>query len=236
VGEQALADLGFPPGWAAALHAGFLFRIVLAAFLGGVIGLEREMSGKPAGLRTNLLICVGAAMLTDLSVGFGNAFGADPARVDPSRIAAQVVTGIGFLGAGTILQTRGRVTGLTTAATLWVVAAVGMSVGAHAYVAATEATAIVLIALTILGRIENTLLRRRAFHRYTFSLDADTALLSTLEGAFRGSGLQVRGESLERGPDGFHAVFEVTGPARVHEQMARSLVMLPGVHRMTRGE
>ena len=86
---------------------------------------ERQHAHKPAGLRTNILICVGAALLTDLSV---TAAGAAPGA-DPARIAAQIVTGVGFLGAGTILQARGSVTGLTTAATLWVVAAIGMAVG-----------------------------------------------------------------------------------------------------------
>ncbi|MBA2245639.1 MAG: MgtC/SapB family protein, partial [Gemmatimonadetes bacterium] len=112
-----------------------LGRLLLAAVLGGVIGLERELSGKPAGLRTNLLICVGAALLMDLSIAVAalanlpNEQAGAIFRADPARIAAQIVSGIGFLGAGTILQARGNIIGLTTAATIWVVAAIGMAVG-----------------------------------------------------------------------------------------------------------
>jgi putative Mg2+ transporter-C (MgtC) family protein len=84
--------------------------------LGGAIGMERELSGKAAGLRTNILICVGSALLMDLSINLPGALGRNG---DPARLAAQVVTGIGFLGAGTIMQARGTVIGLTTAATLW---------------------------------------------------------------------------------------------------------------------
>ena len=117
--------------WAAARDAfalDLLGELLLATLLGGVIGWERDASGKPAGLRTNILICVGSALLTDLSIGFAQFVGGGVAS-DPARITAQIVSGIGFLGAGTILKARGTVIGLTTAATLWVVAAIGMTVG-----------------------------------------------------------------------------------------------------------
>ena len=107
------------------LRIDLLLKLSLAVVLGGIIGIERELSGKPAGLRTNILICLGSALLMDLSVRIGMV---DGARVgDPARIAAQVVSGIGFLGAGTIMQARGAVLGLTTAATIWVVAAIGLT-------------------------------------------------------------------------------------------------------------
>ncbi|HET9440753.1 MAG TPA: MgtC/SapB family protein, partial [Longimicrobiales bacterium] len=112
-----------------------LLRLLLAAALGGMIGLEREHSGKPAGFRTNMLICLGAALITEVSFNV-----AHTASGDPGRIAAQIVSGIGFLGAGTILHSRGSVYGLTTAATLWVVAAIGMAVGARSYLAAVIGT------------------------------------------------------------------------------------------------
>ncbi|MEO5511502.1 MAG: MgtC/SapB family protein, partial [Longimicrobiales bacterium] len=115
------------------MHRELVLRLLLAAALGGMIGLEREASGKPAGFRTNLLICLGAALLMEISkkVAF-DSFARTGVPADPGRIAAQIVSGIGFLGAGTIMQSRGGiVTGLTTAATLWVVAAIGMAVGAQ---------------------------------------------------------------------------------------------------------
>lgn len=104
-------------------------RLLLAAILGGLIGWEREHVHRPAGLRTNILVALGSALFTILSY---TAFGS---QADPSRVAAQVVVGIGFLGAGTLVQTREWVKGLTTAAGLWTVAAIGMACGIGAYVA-----------------------------------------------------------------------------------------------------
>ncbi|MGH7504093.1 MAG: MgtC/SapB family protein [Longimicrobiales bacterium] len=135
---------------------GFIGRLALAAALGGAIGVDRERSGKPAGFRTNMLICVGAALLTELSLRVAaSSRGADGGiQADPARIAAQIVSGIGFLGAGTILQSRGSVIGLTTAATLWVVAAIGMAVGAGQYTMAVAGTVLVIIALILLPPLE----------------------------------------------------------------------------------
>src|SRR5690242_8660028 len=109
-------------------HLQLLLQLGLATVCGGWIGLERELSGKPAGLRTNILICVGATLFTSLSVALSLG------RGDPARIAAQILPGVGFIGAGTILHTRGSVSGLTSAATIWVVAAIGMALGGGAYV------------------------------------------------------------------------------------------------------
>ncbi len=147
----------------AGLRLDLLVRLALAVVLGGAIGWEREASSKPAGLRTNILICVGAALFTDLSIRFGG-LAIEGAVGDPARIAAQIITGIGFLGAGTIIQARGTVTGLTTAATLWVVAGIGMSVGSGSYVEAVGATALVLVVLVLLAPMENAIARRRPAH------------------------------------------------------------------------
>ncbi len=133
------------------LRLELLGGLLLAALLGGAIGWEREVSRKPAGLRTNILICMAAALLTDLSVHAAAGFGG---AADPARIAAQIVTGVGFLGAGTIIQTRGSVTGLTTAATLWIVAAIGMAIGFGAMIEAVGTTLLVLIALIPLRSLE----------------------------------------------------------------------------------
>ncbi len=125
-----------------------LARLVVAAILGGVIGLERQLRRKPAGLRTNMFICFGAAMFTVLSRQLAGT------EADSARIAAQIIPGIGFIGAGSILHSRGSVTGLTTAATLFVVASVGMAAGGGLYLTATFATVIILLALALLGRME----------------------------------------------------------------------------------
>jgi putative Mg2+ transporter-C (MgtC) family protein len=124
-------------------------RLVIAALLGGIIGLEREIHHKPAGLRTNMFICFGAAMFTILSDQL-----AMDHPGDHTRIAAQIIPGIGFIGAGSILHSRGSVTGLTTAATLFVVASVGMAAGGGLYLTAVFATGLILVALALLGNVE----------------------------------------------------------------------------------
>ncbi len=135
---------------ASGVVASSVTRLVLAAILGGIIGLERELKHRAAGLRTNMFICFGAALFTLLS----RALAAEPS--DYTRIAAQIIPGIGFIGAGSILHTRGLTTGLTSAATLFVVASVGMAAGGGLYVTAAFATLMVLVALFVLGQMEET--------------------------------------------------------------------------------
>ena len=132
--------------------APFLVRCGAAAVCGALVGLERELKNKPAGLRTNTLICLGSAMYMTVGLLLVNAAGEEAS--DPARIAAQVVTGIGFLGAGCIIQERARVTGLTTAATIWVVAAIGIVSGAGFPILAFIAACMVLITLVALGALE----------------------------------------------------------------------------------
>ena len=123
-------------------------RLLLAAGLGAAIGLEREYRKKPAGLRTNILIAVGSALFTITSIQLAEIGGT------PDRIAAQIVTGMGFLGGGAILRSGTSVTGMTTAATIWVNAAIGMAAGSGAYALAAMATAITLVVLGVLPPIE----------------------------------------------------------------------------------
>jgi putative Mg2+ transporter-C (MgtC) family protein len=136
---------------ASGLVTSSLTRLVLAAILGGAIGLERELRHRPAGLRTNMFICLGAAMFTILSDAL-----AVEHLGDHTRISAQIIPGIGFIGAGSILHGRGLTTGLTTAATLFVVASVGMAAGGGLYLTAVFATVLVLAALFSLGYVELT--------------------------------------------------------------------------------
>ncbi len=122
-----------------------LIRLVIAVVLGAAIGLEREYSHKPAGLRTHMLVCLGAALFTTVSIfSFGQ---------DPARVAAGIVTGIGFIGAGSIIASRGHVHGLTTAATMWVTAAVGLAIGLGEYVISIVITVIIFLILN-LRRVE----------------------------------------------------------------------------------
>lgn len=163
-----------------ALRLSVLGKLLLATLLGGAIGLERELAGKSAGLRTNILICVGAALFTQLSVDIAQiGFTADGRPYgDTTRISAQIVSGIGFLGAGAILHGGGAVVGLTTAATIWVVGAIGAAVGFGAYVDACGATALIMIVLVGLRPVEAKLLaKRRRVHvtlRVKHGLSFDT--------------------------------------------------------------
>ena len=169
-----------------------LLKLMLATILGGAIGLERELAGKPAGLRTNILICVGAALFTHLSIyiaqiGFtpdGRPYG------DTTRIAAQIVSGIGFLGAGAILHAHGAVLGLTTAATIWVVAAVGAAVGAGAYVEGIGTSLLIILVLVGLRPFESKLLHRRRKVSATLRVRRDMRF-DTLEDILRGSGMHI---------------------------------------------
>jgi putative Mg2+ transporter-C (MgtC) family protein len=142
--------LAFVPQLVTSLFLRTLARLSLAAVLGGVIGLEREMKRRPAGLRTNMFICFGAAMFTTLSMDLaqGN---------EATRIASQIIPGIGFIGAGSILREKGGVTGLTTAATIFVVAAIGMAAGGGLYLMAIFATVLIYAALEVLGWVERRL-------------------------------------------------------------------------------
>jgi len=184
-------------------------KIALSALLGALVGAEREWTGKAAGLRTHMLIAVGAALLTDISVQIGPHFAPGSNTGDPARIAAQVVSGIGFIGAGTILQARGAVHGLTTAAGLWVAAAIGMAVGATFYAEAILGTVALLVILALLRPLEHLI--NRTHHRVAFTLDDERSveeIFRMLEAAgvsphrlrVRGAGNRRRAEIHFRGP------------------------------------
>src|SRR2546430_12877284 len=141
MGEMMTRMVGVP-------RLALVARVGLATVLGGAIGLERELGGKPAGLRTNILIGIGSVLYTHLSIAMVGG------GADPTRVAGQIVTGVGFIGAGTILHARGAVVGLTSAATIWVVAAIGVALGSGHYPEALLTTLMVLVVLQGLGRIE----------------------------------------------------------------------------------
>ncbi|WP_458121306.1 MgtC/SapB family protein [Paenibacillus sp. Z6-24] len=145
-----------------------LFRLLAAMLMGGLIGWERERSSHAAGLRTHILVCVGSALIMMLSVyGFADFIHETNVRIDPARLATAVISGIGFLGAGTILFTGKAITGLTTAASLWVVAAIGLAIGAGFYFAAFVSTLLVLLNLWVLNIVEQRYIRRSKAHSIT---------------------------------------------------------------------
>jgi putative Mg2+ transporter-C (MgtC) family protein len=211
-----------------------VLRLCLAAGLGAIIGLEREASGKAAGFRTNLLICLGAALITELSAEVARD-GQLPGglRSDPGRIAAQIVSGIGFLGAGTILQSRGSVTGLTTAATLWVVAAIGMAVGAGAYVHAIVGTGLVMLALMILGRFGDQLPRREDDRLLRVTVEPRNELVPAVQQLLLDGGLQIRSLDVEKHHGGLVVSCRTGGSVRDVEIVMRQLLDQPGVRKVS---
>mgnify|MGYP000162008152 CR=1 FL=1 len=133
-----------------------IIRLILAFILGSIIGLEREAKGRSAGLRTHILVCVGSSLIMLISVYIYHSYN-NYSSVDPARIAAGVVTGIGFLGAGAIIRSRQGSRGLTTAASVWVSAAIGLAVGCGYFLAAIISTGIIFLSLAFLKKAENKL-------------------------------------------------------------------------------
>jgi putative Mg2+ transporter-C (MgtC) family protein len=211
-------------------HLELLLQLGLAVLLGGAIGMERELSGKPAGLRTNILICVGATLFTVLSLRLSGG------RGDPARIAAQILPGVGFIGAGTILHARGSVTGLTSAATIWVVAAIGMALGGGAYTEALGTGLLVMLVLAGLGYLETHVARRATHSRLEIHTKPDPTALDELETIVRRTGLDLtRVESRRENVD-LVIELEVRGPKRLHDQVMIAILHHPGVRTVSTGE
>jgi putative Mg2+ transporter-C (MgtC) family protein len=167
-------------------------RLLLAALLGGLIGLQREYEGRPAGLRTHVLVCIGACLMAMIRFDSG----------DPGRISAQVVTGVGFLGAGVILRRGLAIRGLTTAATVWVVAGIGLAVGAGGKnaILATVATGIALLTLTIVKKIEEKVRSPRREASLSLTVPRGKGAVSQVLNAITEAGASVVGFEAEDAP------------------------------------
>jgi len=152
-------------------------RLLVAGILGGLVGLEREYQNQPAGFRTHMILCVGSCLIMLVSSYMGSRY----QTADPSRIAAQVVSGIGFLGAGAILRFGVTVKGLTTAASLWTIAGVGLAVGSGFYLGALLAATIMILALSILKNLERVFLMRRGEQFLYATLRSGPEVLGRLE-------------------------------------------------------
>jgi putative Mg2+ transporter-C (MgtC) family protein len=220
------------PSWSdivANMRLDLLLKLSLAVILGGLIGLEREIAGKPAGLRTNILICVGAALLTDVSVFITTGAVPGAPRIgDPGRIAAQIVTGVGFIGAGTIMQTKGTVTGLTSAATIWVVAAIGVAIGAGQYLEATGAGLLVALVLAGLGTLEHRLRRARRVLGCTIRTKPGYPV-EELEEALGASGIKIIDKHIFDHPEDRVFELKLAGPARQFDIVTDKLLRHEGV-------
>ena len=210
-----------------------LLRLALASVFGAVIGLERELREREAGLRTHLLVCLGSALFTLVSAyGFREFLtsGASVVRADPTRIAAQIVTGIGFLGAGAIIRQGLSVRGLTTAATLWVVAAIGIAAGAGYYAGAAITTVIVLVALWPLRLVAYRLFLRLRPERERLLVDlARRDAAGDVLAAVERSGGRVESLELVEADGRTHLAFEVDFPPEARNRAVSALSALEGV-------
>ena len=210
-------------------------RLLLAAALGGAIGLERELHEREAGLRTHLLVSVGAALFTLVSAYAWTDFHfsrSSGISFDPTRIAAQIVTGIGFLGAGAIIRQGLSVRGLTTAATLWVVAAIGMAAGAGYYAAALISTALVLFSLWPLRILAFNLTARVRPHeeRLVVDLRPGSSIAGVVEALERAKGSVTSFELGDEADAGARSIeLHVEFPGRARAAASRELARLEGV-------
>lgn len=168
-------------------------KLLLAGVLGGIIGVEREAHGRPAGLRTHILVCLGSAMFTLVSISYSGE------HSDPSRIASQIVSGIGFLGAGTILRQGSIIRGLTTAASLWTTAAIGMAVGAggNLLYLAIVASVIVFATLSVISRLEHSMISRQDWRDLTVTMPGGRSGISEVLELLTRFGVTVQGVQSE---------------------------------------
>lgn len=215
-----------------------LLKLLLAAVAGGIIGLEREKHGRPAGLRTHLLVSVGSCLMMIVSESFylkyGDVTGTGSLRIDPSRVAAQIVAGIGFLGAGVIIKEGISIRGLTTAASLWLVAGLGMSFGLGLHGPGVISASIALFSLIGLKRLEPVIKKDRYLH-----LDVITAIepdiYSDLERLFEERGLKISDISSEIDLERMeiHYQFILTQHRkRMGRELSGVIARLPGVKRI----
>jgi putative Mg2+ transporter-C (MgtC) family protein len=199
-----------------------ILKLVFAIVVGGLIGAEREFRDRAAGFRTIILICTGATLFTIFSLKLGG-------TEDPVRVAANIVTGVGFLGAGVLLREGGRVVGLTTAAIIWLSASLGMGVGAGDYALTGLATVAVLIVLWVFPYIERRLEAAREARTYEVTFKTNYDKFRKLEAEFADYGLRVRShKQIKRGED-MIAVWDVIGTPDNHDRAVEHMFADPDI-------
>ena len=186
-------------------------KLLLSVLCGAVIGFERELRDKPAGLRTHMLICIGSTLITMVSLHVALTYSERQVTVsDPGRIAAQIVTGIGFLGGGTIIQARGSVHGLTTAATIWVMAGIGLSIGSGYYAPALATTVLLLGTLILLRWIEQLMTKPAHFAYFRVESRREPGVLDDINRIADEETLELDDFKLTRADEGLKIEFALT--------------------------
>jgi putative Mg2+ transporter-C (MgtC) family protein len=206
-----------------------ILKILLAAILGGLIGLEREISQKEAGLRTNILIAMGSTLLTILSLKLAES----SSLADPTRIASQIVTGIGFLGAGAIIQARFAGHGLTTAATIWTVSAIGISVGMGLYLIALVITIFILVILTAFKSIIRMLEKNKKTFAYIIKTDERAAILAEIKEIMTESSIRYLNANLSKIRRGYLIEIVLTTSEFKNKEFVEKVLQLKGVKEIT---
>lgn len=196
-----------------------LIKLVVAMLLGGFIGAERERHKKAVGFRTLILISVGSALFTILSMHINSGEGQDPAR-----IAANIVSGVGFLGAGVILEERGRVTGFTTAATIWLAAALGMASGAGEFVLAVFTAVLAMVVLLFFPRIEEYLEISTESRIYEITTKISWEKYKELKSLFKEYDLTINSYKQEKKGQYMVCTFELLGMTKKHDKMVQKLL------------
>ena len=208
-----------------------LFRLVLAAVLSGIVGFEREFHGRSAGFRTHILLCVGSTLIMLTSMHIFDIYSGRVAP-DPARLAAGVVTGIGFLGAGTIMRYKSSVRGLTTAASLWVVTGIGLAVGTGLYFGAVATTAIAVIALMFFGRLEHVMIRKDWYKTLIIETKDGLGQLKGIRDILSEYGSEITDFQVARPEGGANMLLKVgvkLSTSRHNDQLIRDIVGIEGI-------
>ncbi len=201
-----------------------IIKIFLALILGGALGMERQYHDKPAGFATNCLICLGAMLFTVLSEIMGLAGG------DPGRIAAQIVTGVGFIGAGAIMRDGNKVSGITTAANVWLVAALGMAVGYGEYVWATACAAGILVVQLVLRRTLSLVEKMRHYDTVRVICDPKWTIVEKITEHIEKQNIKLLKREVIKQDNLFHVSLVATFTAHEFQKVTRELLEMPEVH------
>ena len=208
-----------------------LLRLIMAAVLSGVVGFEREFHGRAAGFRTHILLCVGSTLVMLTSIHIFDVYNA-MVPCDPARMAAGVVTGIGFLGAGTIMHSKSSVKGLTTATSLWVVAGIGLAVGSGMYFASIATTVITMVTLFFFSRMEHAMIRKDWYKTLIIESREGVTQIKGAREVLAEYGVRVTDFEVERSEDGTSMVLEIgvrLSTSRNDDSIVQDILKLEGV-------
>ena len=208
-----------------------VFRLVLSAVLSGIVGFEREFHGRAAGFRTHILLCVGSTLIMLTSIHIFDVY-SSRVPIDPARLAAGVVTGIGFLGAGTIMRYKASVRGLTTATSLWVVAGIGLAVGSGLYFGSIFTTIIAVVALMFFSKLEHVMIRKDWYKTIIIETKDGVEQLKKIREALFEYGSEINDFEVDRSEDGMNMIlkFDLKLSTNKHNvQLIHDIARLEGV-------